>query len=289
VFLHDLLWQQDPDGFLRRIDTFLGIASKHGIRTMLVLFDSCWNPEAQLGPQPAPRPHIHNSGWVQSPPARELTDPSTYPRLESYVRGVVTRFAKDPRVLAWDVWNEPTNDNDLNFAGKEAPDKESRVLPLMAKAFDWVRSAKPTQPLTSALWLTETNWSSWKSMRPVERLQVRESDFLSFHNYMPPAGFERHLTWLRRFGRPIVVSEYLARGAGSTIEAILPLAKRERVGAISWGLVAGKTQTIYPWDSWQKHYDSPPALWHHDLLNFDGSPFSQTEISLIRQLTKARP
>ena len=41
VFLHDLLWQQDKEGFKSRIDRFLGIAEKHHIRILFVLFDSC--------------------------------------------------------------------------------------------------------------------------------------------------------------------------------------------------------------------------------------------------------
>src|SRR5687768_10293965 len=32
VFLHDLLWQQDAPGFTRRINTFLSIAAKRGIK-----------------------------------------------------------------------------------------------------------------------------------------------------------------------------------------------------------------------------------------------------------------
>ena len=66
VFLHDLLWQQDRDGFEKRVDAFLAIAEKHHIRPMLVLFDSCWDPEPKLGPQRAPMQGVHNSGWVQS-------------------------------------------------------------------------------------------------------------------------------------------------------------------------------------------------------------------------------
>ena len=31
------------------------------------------------------------------------------PRLEAYVKGVVGAFANDPRMLAWDIWNEPDN------------------------------------------------------------------------------------------------------------------------------------------------------------------------------------
>src|SRR5690348_17406411 len=66
VFLHNLLWQQDSDGFLNRMDQFLAIADKHHIKVVFVLFDSCWNPDPKLGRQPAPRLFVHNSGWVQS-------------------------------------------------------------------------------------------------------------------------------------------------------------------------------------------------------------------------------
>lgn len=94
VFLHDLLWQQDSIGLIKRIDRFLAIASRHHHRPMFVLFDSCWDPLPHLGPQHPPTPGVHNSGWVQSPGARALADPSQYPRLKAYVTGVVHAFAR---------------------------------------------------------------------------------------------------------------------------------------------------------------------------------------------------
>ena len=125
VFLHDLLWQQDSGGFQKRLDTFLGIASRHHIRPVLVLFDSCWDPNPKLGPQHPPIPGVHNSGWVQSPGAKALEDPSQEPRLRAYVEGVVGAFANDSRVLAWDVWNEPSNTN-----GGAYGNIEPKVIPL---------------------------------------------------------------------------------------------------------------------------------------------------------------
>ncbi|MGA2859569.1 MAG: hypothetical protein ABSE40_22090 [Candidatus Sulfotelmatobacter sp.] len=89
VFLHDLLWQQDPEGLKKRLDQFLSIASKHHIRPLLVLFDSCWDPNPKLGPQHPPIPGVHNSGWVQSPGPAAVQDSSQYPRLQAYVLGVV--------------------------------------------------------------------------------------------------------------------------------------------------------------------------------------------------------
>ena len=74
VFLHDLLWQQDAEGFKKRLNEFLRIAEKHQIRPMFVLFDSVWDPFPELGKQRAPKPGVHNSGWVQGPGAKALQD-----------------------------------------------------------------------------------------------------------------------------------------------------------------------------------------------------------------------
>src|SRR5215813_1502530 len=123
VFLHDLLWQQDAEGFKRRLNTFLEIAAKHRIKPIFVLFDSVWDPSPQLGQQRAPRPGVHNSGWLQSPGAKALADPAEYPRLEAYVKGVVGAFGKDPRVLGWDVWNEPDNKNGNSYRSQEPKNK----------------------------------------------------------------------------------------------------------------------------------------------------------------------
>lgn len=184
VFLHDLLWQQDPEGFKRRINTFLKIAAKHHIRPLFVLFDSCWDPNPHLGKQHEPRPGVHNSGWVQSPGARALQDPSQYPRLEAYVKGVVGAFAKDPRLLGWDVWNEPDNTNQGSYGELEPKNKVELVLELLPKVFDWARSVHPMQPLTSGVW--KGDWSSPSKLGPMEKIQLEQSDVISFHNYDRP-------------------------------------------------------------------------------------------------------
>lgn len=282
VFLQDQLWQQDPKGFIRRLDTFLSIASRHHIRPILVLFDSCWEPNPHLGPQHPPIPGVHNSGWVQSPGARELSDPSYEPKLQEYVVGVVSAFAKDERVLAWDVWNEPDNTNGGRF--DEPKNKQELVAALLPKAFAWARSAHPTQPLTSGVWAG--NWSDPAKESPVTRIQLEESDVISFHNYGWPEEFEARVKSLQPLHRPIICTEYMARGSGSTFDTILPLAKKLNVAAINWGFVAGKTQTYLPWDSWQHPYVlSQPTIWFHDVFRNDDTPYRQREVDLIHELT----
>ncbi len=284
VFLHDLLWKQDSEGFKRRIDTFLQICDQHKIKPIFVLFDSVWNPDPHLGPQPAPTPGVHNSQWVQSPGARALSNPAEYPRLEQYVEGVVGAFGHDSRVLAWDVWNEPDNGNGGEYHKQDPPNKVALVLTLLPKAFGWARSVHPGQPLTSGVWHEDPAKPHDLSAMAKEQLDL--SDIVSFHNYSPPADFEAEVKWLRTYGRPIVCTEYMARPKGSTFAGILPFAKKYKVGAINWGFVKGKSQTNLPWDSWQHPYvDHQPTEWFHDIFYPDGKPYRPAETELIQQIT----
>jgi len=283
VFLQDQLWAQDPDGFKHRLDEFLAITSKHHIRPIFVLFDSCWDPHPRLGPQHPPIPGVHNSGWVQSPGAQELADPQAKPRLEAYVKGVVGAFANDPRVLAWDIWNEPDNGNG-DYKAEEVPNKAALVDALLPQAFAWARSVHPTQPLTSGLW--DGDWSHPAQESETTKIQLAESDILSFHNYDWPEGFEARIRELLPYGRPVLCTEYMARGAGSTFDGSLPIAKRYHVAAINWGFVAGKTQTYLPWDSWERPYVLvKPPVWFHEVFRQDDTPYREHEVTLIRELT----
>lgn len=286
VFLHNLTYTQNPEGFLQRIETFLQIAERHKIRPLIVLFDSVWDPYPKLGKQREPKPHVHNSGWIQSPGVEILKDASQYPQLEEYVKGVIKRFANDPRVLGWDVWNEPDNDNRGPYGKVELANKNEYVFPLLQKVFVWARAAKPSQPITAGIWWGD--WSSDDKLADIQKLMLQESDIISFHNYDNAAEFEKRIQWLQRFNRPILCTEYMARPNGSTFEGTLPVAKKYNVGLYNWGFVDGKSQTIYPWDSWEKQYTAEPPLWFHDIFRKDGTPYRSEEVALIKQYTFAK-
>jgi Cellulase (glycosyl hydrolase family 5) len=282
VFLQDQLWQQDPKGFVQRLNVFLTIANKHHIKPLLVLFDSCWENDPHLGPQHPPIPGVHNSGWVQSPGKARLLDVSVEPQLEAYVKGIVGAFANDDRVLGWDIWNEPNN-RGLDSAA-DLPAKVARVEVLLPKAFDWARSVHPSQPLTSGVW--EGDWTDPTKQSKMTKIQLAESDVITFHSYAWPEEFESRIKSLKPLGRPIICTEYMARGIGSTFDTSLPIAKKYNIGAINWGLVAGKTQTYLPWDSWERPYVlSQPAVWFHEVFRQDDTPYRQHEVDLIRELT----
>ncbi len=282
VFLQDQLWLNNPKDFEKRLESFLGIAAKHHIRVLLVLFDSCWETNPHLGPQHPPIPGIHNSGWVQSPGKQRLLDRAVEPELKAYVQGVVGAFAKDDRIFGWDIWNEP--DNQGGDLEEDEAAKVKRVDALLPQAFAWARAKHPTQPLTSGVWTGD--WSHPDRESETTRIQLAESDVISFHNYDWPEILEARIQELALLHRPLICTEYMARGTGSTFDTILPIMKKHHVAAINWGLVAGKTQTYLPWDSWQRPYvQLKPTIWFHEVFKQDDTPYRQREVDLIRELT----
>ena len=286
VFLHDQVHRDNSQGFKKRIEIFLRIANRYNIKPLFVLFDSCWDPFPHPGKQHEPAPFLHNSGWVQGPGADALKDTTQYPRLKKYVVDIVTSFSKDTRILGWDVWNEPDNTNNSSYGRFEPYNKLELVHNLLKKVFVWTRLANPSQPITSGVWAG--NWASDDSLLSIEKTMIEQSDIISFHNYDSGSEFEKRVKWLQRYDRPIICTEYMSRGNGSTFEGSMPVAKKYKVGAINWGLVSGKSQTIFPWDSWQKKYTAEPELWFHDIFRADGTAYKISETDFIRELTQRK-
>ena len=278
TFLHDLAWEADPHGFKQRIDLFLDIASRHGIHPILVIFDDCWNPNPSLGAQPAPQPGIHNSGWVQSPSLEVVNrGPSAWGRLERYVQDILRAFADDERILLWDLYNEPGNSSNGD-----------KSLPLLQSVFEWAREVNPSQPLTAGIWFDNSK---------LNEFQLAASDIITFHNYCPADNIERQIIELKTLGRPLICTEWMARTCGSLVGTHLPLFAREQVGCVNWGLVSGKTNTIYQWQilpdfviaaTSVTSQDSMTDVWFHDLLHVDGTPYDQTEIELFKSMAVSR-
>ncbi len=284
IFLHDLVWQEDPKGLLRRLDQVLTVANRRGVRAMIVFFDSVWHPFPRPGVQREPEPHVHNSMWVQSPGIEIIRNDHRFADLQEYVTEVVRHFRDDERVQVWDIWNEPDNINGMSYGPRDlGGDKIPLIMTRLPQVFEWARSAKPSQPLTSGVWLG--NWESEETVQPHERMQIELSDVISFHNYGPPEDLERRIQQLSRYGRPLLCTEYMSRASGSTFEGTLPIFKKHNVGCYCWGLVNGRTQTIYPWDSWQKQYTGEPDPWFHDVFREDGSPYCLDEVKLIAELS----
>jgi len=266
VYLHDLAWQANREGFKQRMNHFLRIADKHKIRPLFVIFDDCWNDNPKIGKQPEPIPGVHNSGWMQSPGKAVVNNPAEWRRLEEYVRDVVTTFAKDERILLWDLYNEPGNS-----------EQHVKSLPLLKKAFEWARAAGPSQPLSAGVWYDN---------KELNAFQLAASDVITFHNYNDAKSLTDQIAELKKLGRPVICTEWMRRPV-SVVQSHLPIFAKEHVAAINWGLVSGKSQTIYPWGS--KQGAPEPKPWFHDLFHKDGTPYDPAEIAVFKELTsKAR-
>lgn len=314
VFLHDLLWKQDSLGFINRIDKYLTLSEKHGIKTLLVFFDGVWHPQPKLGKQMEPIPYVHNSGWVQSPGARILHDSLSHNELESYIKGVVSHFANDSRVLGWDLYNEPgqmgiashniskeraielykkigieiTDDNYSTYNLNKIDSKENKhinTLSLLKKTVKWVRKINPSQPITIGIYDWDKWWDDKNNLSDLNKFIINNSDIISFHSYGSKNEVSGRVKELENYNRPLLCTEYIAREYQNTFENILPIFYDNKIGAYNWGLVSGKTNTIYPWKSWDSTYNSPPNKWHHDIFYKNGKPYSYDEIELIKSFT----
>ena len=263
VQLQYAVWQDDPDGFLARVGKLLEIGAKHGLRMVPVLFDdlNLADSAPQVGEQPAPIPGEYNARWVPSPGADMVKDRSQWPGLEKYVKDVLGRFKSDDRILYWDLYN--TAGNSGLWEGS---------LPLLDQTFRWARAVKVSQPLAVAVW---KDFGSAMSARKLER-----SDLITFQSFDNVESIEARLQLLQRYRRPIICSDWLMRQAGNDFEKVLPLFATQRVGWFNQGLVSGKTHKSI--QDARYRVEKNPDVWQQDVLQKDGTPYSEREVELIQ-------
>ena len=143
----------------------------------------------------------------------------------------ILAFANDSRVLLWDLYNEP---------GNIPAALQPQSMALLKLAFEWAREVNVSQPITSGIWS--------QKLKEFNDFQVANSDVISFHCYKNAELTQACIDSLRPLNRPLICTEYMARKHGSTFQTIMPIFKKEKVMAINWGFVAGKTNTIFAWD-----------------------------------------
>lgn len=306
VYLHDLVWADDEAGLYQRMNRFLDICKKHGIRPFFVFFDDCHYPEPKLGEQPLPVKGWHNSGWRNCPAravalrfANGTASAAEVAQLKGYVQNTIRRFKDDKRVLFWELYNEPGRGN------TETPRSPTykpirmgeRSNKLVYQSWVWARAVNPSQPISS---------NSAGSVGMVNiAINRANSDIHSIHSYSPPEDLEKLILEYKKDGRPVLVTEWLARTRGSTVAECLPVMKKHNVAAINWGFVSGKSGTIWPWESRRENGKRAslaakrnagevvppgepfpePEVWFHDLFRMDGTPFDPKEIKVFKELT----
>ena len=255
VVLPFVVWERDPAAFKTRFSQFLEVCAKRGIKVMPALFDDCvFGPifDPIYGRQPIVVAGWYANGWTPSPGHGMVRDRAQWPRLEKYVKDLVSTYKNDARVWVWDVYNEPTNGGLGDVS-----------VPLVNKVFDWAREINPVQPLTCDVFGTLA----------MARLALDRSDIVTFHDYDGPEPLQNHINQLELSGRPLICTEWLNRSQQSTPQNNLPVFARENVGAMHWGYINGRTQTNLRWGA--KPGNPTPKLWQHDLY---GSEFTVESI-----------
>jgi hypothetical protein len=266
VYLHHVAWEVDKEGFKERINHYLSIAEKHHIETIFVFFDDCWNPTYSAGKQPDPKPGVHNSGWIRDPGDLLFSSENLLPTLEAYTKDILNTFKDDKRIILWDLYNEPGNSGYGN-----------KSMNLLKEVFKWGREINPTQPLSAGVWNL--------NLKDLNKFQIENSDIITYHNYNDEINHQSAIDSLKKLNRPMICTEYMARRNNSLFSNIMPILKKQHIGAINWGLVAGKSNTKYAWDE-PIPDGSEPKLWFHEIFRKDGTPYKQEEVDLIKALTK---
>jgi len=272
VFLSYVVWQHEQAVFENNFETFLRLAAKNQLTVLPILFDDCafdFGSEPVYGQQPEPVPGVHNSRWVPSPGFAVQDDPVQFALCQDYVDAIVGKHAKDERIFAWDLYNEPGN------TGRFA-----KCLPLLTAVFDWARAHHPVQPLTAGV------WTFAEDEEKVNRFCWENSDIISLHAYTDLDRTKQLIAQAKDHGRPVMITEWLHRPNKNTIEDHLPFFHEEKIGIWQWGLVRGKTQTNLSWNTMNGGTPEPdPVLWQHDVLQSDGTAYCSAEIELYKKLT----
>ena len=273
LFVQYLVWKADPIGLSERFDQVLAIAAAKGISVVPVLFDDCAFgdpplPDPYLGKQKEPTPGMILPSWTPSPGRKLGLDPAERPMLARYVQEFIGTCRTDPRILFWDLFNEPMNHAKVGDGS------------FITDAFGWARAAEPTQPITVGTFNNENP--------QFNDLLYSQSDLLTFHAYTDAAGLRAAIEALKPRGYPIICTEWMARFYKSSFETDLPVFRDAGVGCFQWGLVNGRTQCQFPWHN--KPGDSVHELgWFHDILHPDGSPYRPAEIGVISTMAGSRP
>lgn len=268
------VWKADRDGFMSRLGQFINESAARGIRPTLIFWDDVnftTNPNVQfrepyLGRQADPVPGMHNSQWTGTGGAAVRNNPSNWalPRTSSmpgagakqYIQDIIGTYANDNRVLMWNGYNEPGGGG---------------AASLVQATATWAREMNPIQPIS---------FDAWGG--GLDGVAIGESDVISYHNYSGPPGVTDGVKQMLRTGRPVILTEWMARTFGSTIPDVLPDLQELGVASYNWGLVNGDQQTHWPWGSPPQTQTTEPPLWFHDLYRRDGTPYKADEIALYK-------
>ena len=291
LILNEPVWEMQHDGFMQRLNRYLNVCASHVISAMICFGNDCCVPKAYYKP-PVMGPQTCDIGYHGG---RKNSQHGSFPgevgycpideedvaeRWYSMVEEIIGTYASDPRVIIWDMYNEPGGNN-----------RALKCLTPLRRFFEIARSIDPVQPLTVGYWGGPCKWKDIEAGdNELVNLIFENSDVISFHNYADYETIVREVMQLKKYGRPLLNTEWLNRITHNDVFSVFPLYALEKVGCYCWGLVAGLYQTYEPWESLWKAYengrrDIDLTKWQHDLLRPSLRPYDPAETELIKRWT----
>ena len=221
VFLQIAVYEHNPQRFLDNFENFLGLCEKHHIRMMPVVFDSCFGEFPDLV-------KYRDMDWMACPGQNRL-GPEHWPAMEKYVHDVVGTHKQDPRIVLWDVMNEPY----ITSFNKDADKK--LIHTFLGRALDMARATGPVQPLS-------VGWEFWPlAIDPQQHLD--QVDVISFHNYTTDLAeaIAKAREGALKPGKPVIINEVVRR-PGQTFDYAMRTLRETKIGWCFWELMLGKTE-----------------------------------------------
>ena len=287
IILEFVVWEKEHDSFLERFEEYISLLDKYGISAMVVLANDCMPPKTELWKMPdigeqeydwgyhGGRRHSQHGRHNSPAPHYYFDDPVLTEKYFDMVKEIVTLYKDDPRILMWDLFNEPGNSN-----------RSGITIEPLKRMVKEVRAINPSQPLTIAAWCRDANY---EFSMPEDIFAIENSDIITYHNYGTYEEHIRIIKYLKQFNRPLINTEWLARCTGNTVFDNFPLFYLENIGCYNWGFVAGKYQTYEPYEAhWQWYNDDKNApidftKWFHDLYRPSLRPYDPRETELIKR------
>ena len=265
VYLHNIPFDAEKDRFLQRIEEFLALCDRHGIKPGFVFFDDCWNHEGITLRSRPPVKGRHNGRWAACPQDVQRTE-EKLPELKRYIQDVVRAHRRDGRVLWWEIYNEPRMKSDYS----------ARLRKL---GYRWAKEVGPIQPVICC-------WDD-----------SPETDVVDAHNYGNNfSAWDRQADLNPRKGT--VFTEAGARwfaprrSNGEPIEVIDWLQRRKAAGKyvpgvyLCWELMVGNSNCRWYWGT--KDGTPEPTIPWCGLMWPDCTPVSLAEAEAVRHYTTGR-
>lgn len=288
LFLSYEVWLYEREGFLKRFDDYLALCARHGLRAIVVVHNDCAPAKEsfflkKMGDQRT----VYREQKIRSRSAHTggktvgyniLDIPEHTDNLLAMATGIVSLHAHDPRVLFWNVMNEPG----YNHHGTVA-------APVLKRMFEALWKVDPEQPLAADLFATLGRGKD----NPAERVARDCSDITSYHCYRDFSFQVERINYLRRnVGRPLINTEWMNRITHNRFQECYPLFYLERIGSVSWGLVrkSDHPSSSDPWPSLWAKYDAGKGddidltQWMHDLYRPSLRPYDPREVALIKRV-----